>query len=418
LRSEIHLKLQFGGDTVKVPKAKRLPSGSWHIQLRLGGRSISVTEPTERACIKRAQLIKAEHLAGKDTRTMDRGVRTLDKLLETYIKAKRPVLSPSTVRGYEAIRRTRFLAYRDRDPEKINCQRMVSDESRLCGPKTLRNAWALVSAALAYSSQPVPAVTLPQLSGDEHPYLEAEQIPVFLDAVRDKPVELAALLGLHGLRRSEMCALTWADITLPPCHSERSEAEPKNPSPPRHSGRREESAPPSSRNVDPCPPQSLGTIRIHGALVHDAEGHLIRKPTNKNKTSRRIIPIMIPRLAELLSSCHSERSEESASSPVLTCHPNSIYKQINSACASAGLPLIGVHGLRHSFASLAHSLGLPEQETMALGGWEDPATMRKIYTHLDAAARLKASNAITAFFTSPAQPKNQTQNAHAKKSET
>lgn len=412
---------------MKVPTPKRLPSGSWHIQLRLAGRSISITEPTEKACVKKAQLIKAEHLAGKDTRTMDRSVRTLERLLESYIKAKRQVLSPSTVRGYEAIRRTRFLAYKDRDPEKIVWQRMVSDESRLCGPKTLRNAWALVSAALAYSGQPVPAVTLPQISGDEHPYLEAEQIPVFLDAVRDKPVEMAALLGLHGLRRSEMCALTWADITLPPCHSERSEAEPKNPSLPRHcsarlrsasvSERSEESAPPSSRNVDPWPPQSLGTIRIHGALVHDADGHLIRKQTNKNKTSRRTIPIMIPRLAELLSSCHSERSDESASSPVLTCHPNSIYKQINSACASAGLPLIGVHGLRHSFASLAHSLGLPEQETMALGGWEDPATMRKIYTHLDAAARLKASNAITAFFTSPARPRNQTQNAHAPKSE-
>lgn len=366
---------------MKVPKPKRLPSGSWHIQLRLGGRSISVTEPTEKACTKKAQLIKAEHLAGRDTRAMDRSARTLDNLLETYISAKRPVLSPSTVRGYEAIRRTRFLAYKDRNPAKIVWQRMVSDESRLCGPKTLRNAWALVSAALSYSGQPVPAVTLPQLSGDEHPYLEAEQIPVFLAAIRDKPVELAALLGLHGLRRSEMCALTWADIALPPV------------------------AAISDRQ------NNLGTIRIHGALVHDADGHLIRKPTNKNKTSRRTIPIMIPRLAELLRACSGEHC--SPSSPVLTCHPNSIYKQINSACASAGLPLIGVHGLRHSFASLAHSLGLPEQETMALGGWEDPATMRKIYTHLDAAARLKASNTITAFFA-----KNQTQNANAPKSET
>jgi len=354
---------------MKVPKAKRLPSGSWHIQLRLSGRSISITEPTEKACLQKAQLLKAQHLAGRETIGMDRSVRTLDKLLEQYINAKRPVLSPSTVRGYEAIRRTRFQAYLSRDPEKISWQRMVSDESRLCGAKTLKNAWALVAAAVQFNSGEKPVVTLPQVVTEEHPYLEADQIPVFLDAVRDKPCELAALLGLHGLRRSEMCALTWAQVDL------------KN-----------------------------NMLHIQGALVHGEDGKLIRKATNKNKTSRRTVPIMIPRLQELLYRCHSERSEESASSPVLTCHPNSIYKQINSVCAAAGLPLIGVHGLRHSFASLAHSLGVPEAECMALGGWQDPQTMRKIYTHLDNAARLKASNAISTFFS-----KTLTQNAHTSK---
>lgn len=356
---------------MKVPKAKRLPSGSWHIQLRLGGKSYSITEPTEKACVQKAQLLKAEHLAGRDTTMMDRSARTLDKLLEQYINAKRPVLSPSTVRGYEAIRRTRFQAYLDRDPEKISWQRMVSDESRLCGAKTLRNAWALVAAAVAFNTGVKPAVTLPQVVTEEHPYLEAEQIPVFLDAIRDKPCELAALLGLHGLRRSEMFALTWADIDLPPCHSERSEAEPKNP--------------------------PLGALRIRGALVHDADGKLIRKAANKNKYSRRTVPIMIPRLQELLRSVGAD-DHIGPNSPVLTCHPNSVYKQINSVCAANSLPLIGVHGLRHSFASLAHSLGVPEAECMALGGWQDPQTMRKIYTHLDAAARLKASNAIASFY--------------------
>ena len=351
---------------MKTPKPRRLPSGSWFIQLRLGGRSVSITEPTEKACVQKAQLIKAQHVAGKDTRSMDRSLNTLDKLLQHYINAKKPVLSPSTVRGYEAIRRTRFLAYKDRDPEKINWQRLVSDESRLCGPKTLKNAWALVAAAVQFNSGEKPAVTLPQVVSDEHPYLEAEQIPAFLDVIRGKPCELAALLGLHGLRRSEMFALTWADVDLSP--------------------------------------SSLGFLHVRGALVHDEDGKLIRKKENKNRSSRRTVPIMIPRLRELLLACHSERSEESApktadnSFPVLTGHPNSVYKSINSICEREGLPLIGVHGLRHSFASLAHSLGVPEAECMALGGWNDPQTMRKIYTHLDTAARLKASNAMTDFY--------------------
>ena len=59
---------------------------------------------------------------------------------------------------------------------------------------------------------------------------------------------------------------------------------------------------------------------------------------------------------------------------------------------------MGVHGLRHSFASLAFHLGLTEQETMELGGWSDYNTMRKIYTHLAAADRLKSQNKMAAFF--------------------
>lgn len=358
---------------MKIPKARKLPSGSWFIQLRLCGKSYSITEATERACVQKAQLIKAEHIAGKDTRAMDRSLNTLDKLLAHYINAKKAVLSPSTVRGYEAIRRTRFLAYKDRDPEKINWQRLVSDESRLCGPKTLKNAWALVAAALQFSGSEKPSVTLPQVVSDDHPYLEAEQIPDFLEAILDKPCELAALLGLHGLRRSEMFALTWDDVEIP-----------------RHAEQLEESAPNAS----------LGFLHVRGSMVHDENGKLIRKKENKNRSSRRTVPIMIPRLAELLTGANGDKF-----SPILTGHPNSVYKQINSICQLAGLPLIGVHGLRHSFASLAHSLGVPEAECMALGGWNDPQTMRKIYTHLDAAARLKSANAMTAFY----------QNANAKR---
>ena len=336
---------------MKIPKPKTLPSGSWNIQLRLAGESISITETTEQETIKKATLIKAEHIAGKRPSKRD-NAKTLDDLISDYINAKKAVLSPSTVRGYEAIRRTRFQAYMEMEPERINWQRAVSDESRLCGPKTLKNAWALVSAALIFSGSAAPAVRLPQVVSDEHPYLDADQIPIFLDAIRGNNFEVAALLGLHGLRRSEMFALTWGDIDL-----------------------------------------ESKTIKIRGAVVHNEKGSLVRKKENKNRSSRRVVPIMIPRLLELLKAETGDKL-----SPVLTGHPNSLYKAINRICEKEGLPLIGVHGLRHSFASLAHSLGVPEAETMALGGWDDPQTMRKIYTHLDAAARLKTANKISDFF--------------------
>lgn len=48
---------------MKVPKARKLPSGSWTIQMRLGGRSVSVTRFSERACILEAERIKAAYRA-------------------------------------------------------------------------------------------------------------------------------------------------------------------------------------------------------------------------------------------------------------------------------------------------------------------------------------------------------------------
>ena len=50
---------------MKVPKARKLSSGKWFIQLRLGGESIPVTAGTEKECTRQAQAVKAEYLVGK-----------------------------------------------------------------------------------------------------------------------------------------------------------------------------------------------------------------------------------------------------------------------------------------------------------------------------------------------------------------
>ena len=67
-----------------------------------------------------------------------------------------------------------------------------------------------------------------------------------------------------------------------------------------------------------------------------------------------------------------------------------INTRINEICAAHGLPQVGNHGLRHSCASLFYHLGIPQKIAMEIGGWKDPGTMNKIYTHLsqkDIAAR-------------------------------
>lgn len=335
---------------MKIPKARKLPSGSWFIRLRLGGEEICITESSEKKAVDQARLIKAEYKAGV-RQAQDKENRTVKQIVDAYIDSRRGVLSPSTIRGYVTIRDNRFKAVMSRSASQVrNWQKIISEESNECSAKTLSNAWGLVSSALKFAGVDVPNVRLPQIVRNERPWLDFEQITAFLNAIKGQPCEIPALLALHGLRRSEVYALTWNDVDL------KSEI-----------------------------------LRVRGAVVLDENQKPVAKDTNKNTSSRRDVPIMITRLKELLE-------EGNGATRVCTDAMNSVNKRINTVCRSAGLPEVGIHGLRHSFASLAYHVGVGELETMRLGGWSDPNTMRRIYRHLADQDKNAAAQKIAAFF--------------------
>ena len=89
---------------MKLPAIRQLPSGNWFCQLRLDGRSISITEPTYDKCKARAMAYKAGLLTARKT---PQSV-TLSKACDDYIDARRAIRSPTTIRGYEVIRNFAF----------------------------------------------------------------------------------------------------------------------------------------------------------------------------------------------------------------------------------------------------------------------------------------------------------------------
>lgn len=351
---------------MKVPEPRKLKSGTWFIQLRLGGESIPVSALTRSDCIKQAQLIKAQHRA--DQREIKyKTDKTVRDLMTDYIDSIRKTASPSTVRGYVTIRDNRFSSIADKPADKIkNWQRVIDTEADLASAKTLKNAWGFLRTAMRHAGMTPPDVRLPQLVPPDKPWLEPDEVLRFVELVRGQSFEIPALLALHGLRRSEILALTYGKIDL-----------------------------------------TANTITVHGAAVMGEDNVLVHKQTNKNTSSHRIVPIMIPALADAVRSAPPHQPDD----PIYTSNANTLCSQINRLCRNNGLPQVGVHGLRHSFASLAFHLGLTEQETMELGGWSDYNTMRKIYTHLAAADRLKSQNKMAAFFKANAnQDAKQTEN--------
>ena len=101
---------------------------------------------------------------------------------------------------------------------------------------------------------------------------------------------------------------------------------------------------------------------------------------------------MIP---ELQAALERERKPHG---PVMTIHQNSLRCAIKKIAEENGLPDVGIHGLRHSFASLAYHLQIPEKIAMEIGGWADATTMHKIYTHIAKSDITRYQTAMTAFY--------------------
>ena len=80
--------------------------------------------------------------------------------------------------------------------------------------KHLKNAYGFITSVLDENGFAKQKVKLPQVIPNKRPWLEPEQVAEFVKAVNGAECEIPALLALHSLRRSEICALTWEGVDL------------------------------------------------------------------------------------------------------------------------------------------------------------------------------------------------------------
>ena len=333
----------------RLPSPTQLPSGNWRVRVMVDGKTYSVTEPTRELAMAKAMALRADAIQPErvDAR------KTLGEILDEYIENRENVLSPSTIRSYASYRKHRFLPYHNYKLPRLDrrtLQRMVNEEARLVAPKTLKNAWGLVQAALAEYEISTRGINLPPVPKSERPYLTHSEILQFCDAVRGKRCVIPALLALCSLRMSEILALDWKDINL-----------------------------------------KRSTISVRRSMVKGPYGY-VEKQTNKTSASTRVVPIIVPQLRKALL------EQPNKTGRVVTMSQAVIFSDINKVCREAGLPEIGCHGLRHSWCSLAHFLRIPALDAARMGGWADLGTMQKIYTHLSADDLADSAKILVDFF--------------------
>lgn len=346
--------------TVKLPTVTRLPSGAYHTRCMIDGQRISITAETEKEVI--AKYMAMKHGVIETEQRKRTKATTLEEALTDYIDERRGFRSPATIYGYESYKRSAFQSMMNVNIHTATDQQWqdaIRKEMRAGkSPKYIKNAWMLMAAAIEAKTGRRPDVFLPEKEPREREFLDPDQIPVFVEAIKGETIEIAALLELSSLRRSEMLALTWDNIDL-------------------------------DRDI----------IYVHGARVQGGEkGALVHKAQNKNDTSRRTVPIIPPLKEALLR-------QEKREGYLVTLTGGWINTRINEICRDNNLPEVGNHGLRHSFASLAYHLGIPEKIAMEIGGWKDHGTMNKIYTHLAQKDIAKRSKQFSDFFV--AKPANE-----------
>lgn len=334
----------------KRPVARQLPSGSWFCRVRAGGKDIPITRPTRQEAEAAAMAVKYGIV---EAQSQPRKKLTLEQAVAAYIAEREGYLSPATLRNYEIYSRSAFQSMMKKSIFTVTddqWQSAIRAERRLGrSPKYIRNTWSLMAAAIEHAGARRPTVRLYPPEKKERSYLTPEEITEFTHHLQGLSIEIPALLCLSSLRRSEMLALRWENVDL------------KN-----------------------------KVLYVRGATVQGREG-MVTKPQNKSSKSRRSVPIIPPLLTALQAVAHKQGN-------VVTCKPDYVLRWVKRTCQEAGITVVDLHGLRHSFASLAYHLGIPEMIAAEIGGWDDLATMHNIYTHIAQSDIAQRSQAFQNFF--------------------
>ena len=301
-------------------KASQLPSGNWRVQVQYNGKRYSFTSKKKTVAIKKAEAFIEQKA--------DVTATPLGEAIDQYIEIKKNVLSPATIRGYEKIRRNNLLDLMDipiRDLDNETVQRSINRMSADKSPKTVANAYGLVTATLCiYAPAMRLQVTLPAAEPKEYNIPITRDLNKLLDAASDNMKTAIMLAAFCSMRRGEIVALRSEDI------------------------------------VD-------GVIHIKRAYVQNSDGETVEKSTKTYKSDR-----YVTAPAMLLE--HIEGKTDRVCPIALS----TLTKEFGRIRRKAGVTC-RFHDLRHYYASALHAIGIPDQYVMKSGGWKTDSVLKRVY---------------------------------------
>lgn len=336
-----------GKQKMKIPTARQLPSGSWFVQLRIGGKSIPITAPTQAAAVAQAMAYKAG--IQKLKRAPEK--LTLSQAYSEYI-ASRQDLSPSTLAGYNRLKANTFQSLMPKQLRSITNaaiqQEIRAMQASGLSPKYISNALGLLRPVLkAYYKDFELDVTIPKKQRHRLPMPSDADIRSILEAAKGTEIELPILLAVWlGMRLSEIRAVRRQDIT--------------------------------------------GTkLHIHSAIVDGIDGKPVEKDP-KTYTSDRWIDVP-PYILSLIPPGQPEEH-------IVTLTGQAIYKRYSRLLEKNNIPHYRFHDLRHANAAAMIRLGIDSKYAMERNGWATDYMYKQVYGYIMEDKMAEESKRIDAYF--------------------
>ena len=278
---------------------------------------------------------QAEMMAAKFSNSADKKRAadiTVKDAVELYIKANQDVLSPSTIFNYSKDKKRLESLY------NIKIRKLTSNQiqcwigelsNRGLSPKTIQNTYSLLRSSLVFSGLDERySIHFPKAKKERKFAPETEQIIALYNASPRRLKIAIVLAAHHSLRRGEICAIKYKDIT---------------------------------GNV----------LYIHSDVVKGVNGW-VHKEIPKTETSNRNVYLSDKEL-ELIGTGDPDDY-------VVGLVPNSIGTRFYAVRKKVGLEHIRFHDLRVYFASISVAMGMSETTLAHLGGWrEGSAALRDHY---------------------------------------
>ena len=321
-----------------MASALKLPSGNWRVRVYIGKKDDgspqykSITAESKKEAERQAALFEY-----KAEQKREKGL-TVGEMLSQYIQNSTNVLSPASIRKYDSMRRNNFASIESKyvcDMRQSDYQAFVNEIALDHAPKTVSSICGLLTAALkGYNPNANIVLKRPQLRKNSITIPTDGQVKQLIAQAGTPGMECAFILGAAlGMRRSEICALTWNDI-------------------------------------------EDDTIHITKAMVQDKRNQWVIKSTKTNAGTRDINApdYVLDKLNELKKDAKPEDFIFGFTPSAITMRFYKVSKAIGIHCR--------FHDLRHYNASVMLALGVPDKYAMQRMGHATPNMLKNVYQHL------------------------------------
>ena len=340
-----------------MAKAKQLPSGKWRTRVYshteiVDGKEKRIYESFTANTKKESEYAAAKFALDKNAFT--KANITVEKAIQVYIDSKDKILSPATIRAYRLNAKNHLNGIKHLPVDRLTSVMVQAEINELAGkglsPKTIRNIYGMLTAALKEAK---PELTikclLPQKIKPEISIPTTEELMALIDAAEGDMKMAIKLSAFMGLRRSELCAITWEDIDL------------KN-----------------------------KKLKINKAKVMDSKGQYVIKGTKTTNSTRTLdIPQVV--LADL-------QVIENKTGELLSIVPNRMFKRYETIVKKAGIKHCRFHDLRHYYASIMLALGVPDKYAMERMGHSTNNMLKTVYQHTFETKQAEITDRLNGFF--------------------